>query len=144
MPLLYKNANTFCIELHAFDILFLGVGRIYTRLKFPIYTKVWEKAKIRNLYNQVPHLTQDIIWEKDKSTRTIPYKRANMLTLSQQVTTRLQLKYITEGNDKHKNHHLGTVSKKITGELKLISRCQPSHLFWWFETHSCLVCMSYP
>ena len=75
-------------------------------------------------------LTQDTIWEKDKSTRTILYKRANMLTLSQQVTKRLQLKYITEGNDKHKNHHLGTVSKKITGELKLISRCQPSHLFW--------------
>ena len=53
-----------------------------------------------------------------------------MLTLSQQVTTRLQLEHITEGNDKHKNHHLGTVGKKITGELKLISRCQPSPLFW--------------
>ena len=52
-----------------------------------------------------------------------------MLTLSKQVATRLQLKYITEGNDKHKNH-LATFSKKITGELKLISRCQPSHLFW--------------
>ena len=92
---------------------FSGVGRFYTRLKIPIYTKVREKAKIRNLYNQVPHLTQDTIWEEDKSTRTIPYKRANMLTLSQQLATRLQLKYITEGNDKHKNH-LGTVSKKIT------------------------------
>ena len=98
--------------------------------KIPIYTKVREKAKIRNVYDQVHHLSQNTIWEKDKSTRTIPYKRAEMLTLSQQVTTRLQLKYITDGNDKHKNHHLGTVGKKITGELKLISRCQPSPLFW--------------
>ena len=77
--------------------------------KIPIYTKVREKAKIRNVYDQVPHLSQNTIWEKDKSTRTIPYKRAEMLTLSKQVTTRLQLKYITEGNDKHENHHLGTV-----------------------------------
>ena len=31
--------------------------------------KVRKKAKIRNLYNQVPHLTQDTIWESDKSIR---------------------------------------------------------------------------
>ena len=86
-----------------------------------------------NVYDQVPHLSQDTIWEKDKSTRTIPYKKAKMFILSQQVTTRLQLKYTTEGNDKHKNHHLGTVEKKITGELKLISRCQPSPLFGLYE-----------
>ena len=28
-----------------------------------------KKAKIRNQYNHVPHLTQDIIWESDKNTR---------------------------------------------------------------------------
>ena len=77
----------------------------------------WDGKDIRNVYDQVPHLSQDTIWEKDKSTRTFPYKRAKMLTLSQQVTTRLQLKYITEGNDKHNYHHLGAVGKKITGEL---------------------------
>ena len=31
--------------------------------------KVREKANISNRYNQVPHLTQDTIWECDKSTR---------------------------------------------------------------------------
>ena len=31
--------------------------------------KVSEKAKIRNRYNQVPHLTQDTIWKSDKKTR---------------------------------------------------------------------------
>ena len=31
--------------------------------------KVKKKGKIRNRYNQVPHLTQDTIWESDKDTR---------------------------------------------------------------------------
>ena len=30
--------------------------------------KVGKKAKIRNLYNQVPHQTQDTTWESDKNT----------------------------------------------------------------------------
>ena len=30
---------------------------------------VKKKAKIRNRYNQVPHLTRDTIWESDKNTR---------------------------------------------------------------------------
>ena len=28
-----------------------------------------KRAKIRNRYNQVPHLTQDTVWESDKNTR---------------------------------------------------------------------------
>ena len=31
--------------------------------------KVRKKVKIRKWYNQVPHLTQDTIWESDKNTR---------------------------------------------------------------------------
>ena len=31
--------------------------------------KVRKNAKIRNPYNQIPHLTQDTIWESDKYTR---------------------------------------------------------------------------
>ena len=31
--------------------------------------KVGKKAKIRNRYNQVPHLTQDTVWESDKNSR---------------------------------------------------------------------------
>ena len=31
--------------------------------------KVSKKAKIRNRYNQVPHLTQTTTWESDKNTR---------------------------------------------------------------------------
>ena len=32
-------------------------------------SKVSKKAKTRNRYNQVPHLTQDPTWESDKNTR---------------------------------------------------------------------------
>ena len=48
-------------------------------------TKVSKKAKIRNQYNQVGHIMGK--WQKHKKHHN---KRAKMLTLSQQVTTRLQ------------------------------------------------------
>ena len=35
--------------------------------------KVRKKAKIRNRYNQVPHLTQDTIWESDKNYSETKY-----------------------------------------------------------------------
>ena len=31
--------------------------------------KIRKKAYFRNPYNQIPHLTQDTIWESDKHTR---------------------------------------------------------------------------
>ena len=34
-----------------------------------VIRKVKKKAKIRNRYNEVPHLTQDTIVESDKNTR---------------------------------------------------------------------------
>ena len=40
------------------------------------YNKVGKKAKIRNRYNQVPHLTQDTVRESDKTQENITYKRA--------------------------------------------------------------------
>ena len=45
-----------------------------------------QKAKIRNPYNQTPHLIQDTIWDRDKN---IIYKRAKRSAHSEQVTTRL-------------------------------------------------------
>ena len=48
------------------------------------------KVKIRNRYNQVPHLTQDNVWESDITQENITCMRAKRSALSQQVTTRLQ------------------------------------------------------
>ena len=57
--------------------------------------KVRKKAKTRNRYNQVPHLTQDTVWESDKNTGNITYKRAKRSALSQQLTTSLQETYMS-------------------------------------------------
>ena len=41
--------------------------------------KVSKKAKIRNRYNQVPHLTHDTTWESDKTQRNTTDKRGKKL-----------------------------------------------------------------
>ena len=49
--------------------------------------KVSKDAKIRNRYNQVPHLTQDTNGKVTNSQKT-PQTRAKRSALSQQVTTK--------------------------------------------------------
>ena len=49
--------------------------------------KVGKKAKIRNQYNQVPHLTQDIVWKIDKKTSHTGEPRSHRSALSKQVLT---------------------------------------------------------
>ena len=51
------------------------------------YVKVSKVAKIRNRYNQVPHLTQDTNGKVTNSQKT-PQTRAKRSALSQQVTTK--------------------------------------------------------
>ena len=51
------------------------------------YHKVSNGAKIRNRYNQVPHLTQDTNGKVTNSQKT-PQTRAKRSALSQQVTTK--------------------------------------------------------
>ena len=52
-----------------------------------IHLKVSDGAKIRNRYNQVPHLTQDTNGKVTNSQKT-PQTRAKRSALSQQVTTK--------------------------------------------------------
>ena len=76
-------------------------------------------AKIRNRYNQVPHLTQDTTWES-KHNKTLQI-RAKRSVLSQKVTTRQQwtdakawqTQDINNTNDPQKKYRLGTVGKNI-------------------------------
>ena len=51
------------------------------------HVKVSKVAKIRNRYNQVPHLTQDTNGKVTNSQKT-PQTRAKRSALSQQVTTK--------------------------------------------------------
>ena len=83
--------------------------------------KVSKVAKIRNRYNQVPHLTQDTNGKVTNSQKT-PQTRAKRSALSQQVTDheahinrRTQNIANTRQNknieDPQKKYRLGTVSK---------------------------------
>ena len=65
-------------------------------INFNILPKVRKKAKISNRCNQLPLLTQDTEWESDKTRENIAYKTLKRSALSQQVTTGLQEKDITE------------------------------------------------
>ena len=61
----------------------LNVNNVY----FDNMVKVSKVAKIRNRYNQVPHLTQDTNGKVTNSQKT-PQTRAKRSALSQQVTTK--------------------------------------------------------
>ena len=64
---------------------FLGPPR--STDKTTLIIKVSNGAKIRNRYNQVPHLTQDTNGKVTNSQKT-PQTRAKRSALSQQVTTK--------------------------------------------------------
>ena len=82
--------------------------------------KVKKGAKIRNQYNQVPHLTQDTTWESNKNTINITNKsqevshfrvgdhKAAMNSRKSMRNTRHK-----STNDPQKKYRLGTVSKYI-------------------------------
>ena len=61
----------------------LNINNVY----FDNMVKVSNGAKIRNRYNQVPHLTQDTNGKVTNSQKT-PQTRAKRSALSQQVTTK--------------------------------------------------------
>ena len=85
--------------------------KLLTRI---VCNKVRKKSKIRNRYNQLPHLTKDTTLESDKTQENIIYKRAKRLALSQQMTKRLQWTYktawqtqnINKKKDPQKKHSL--------------------------------------
>ena len=61
--------------------------RLYPQLSTGSTEEVSKVAKIRNRYNQVPHLTQDTNGKVTNSQKT-PQTRAKRSALSQQVTTK--------------------------------------------------------
>ena len=88
---------------------------------------VREKAKIGNRYNQVPHLTQDIIWESDKSTRkcyTQESQEANPYPTVDPKSTinRHQRKQNQTQKSSTKEAPSLNGRNKITGGLKLVSQ----------------------
>ena len=64
----------------------IKINKIHTKIN-DSELKVSKVAKIRNRYNQVPHLTQDTNGKVTNSQKT-PQTRAKRSALSQQVTTK--------------------------------------------------------
>ena len=109
--------------------------------------KVRKTAKIRNRYNQVPHLTKDTTWESSKTTIT-SQTRAKRSALSEQVTTMQQWtdakawqsQHINNTNDPQKKYRLERVSKNILLEgwtgftapaSPLVKMWIKKHRFWF-------------
>ena len=106
-------------------------------------------AKIRKRYNQVPHLTQDTTWERNKYTINItnrsqedsPFPAGDhKATMNRRESMRNTIHKST--NDPQTKYRLGPVSKKyLTGGLKLVTAPTPPLVQMWIKTHRCLVCM---
>ena len=89
--------------------------------------KVRKKAKIRNRYNQTPHLTQDTNGKATTSQLDITHESQEVSPFQLETTSNQQTD-VHEGitkqdrnniNDPQKKHRLGTVRKKhSTGGLK--------------------------
>ena len=91
--------------------------------------KVRKKAEIMNQYNQVPHLTQDAIWESDKNTRKHQIQRTqegSPFPASDHKAARNRQDSMAKTNtdnkkDPQKKHCLGKYQNLIvyfTGEMK--------------------------
>ena len=116
--------------------------------------KVRKRAKIRNRYNQAPHMTQDTNGKVTTSQLDIT-KESQGVSTTQQVTTRHQLTDVHESitnqdrnnkNDPQKKHRHGTASKNIPMEGLNRSNGTPTSplVQMWIKTHICLVCMKDP
>ena len=122
-----------------------------------MYKKVRKRAKIRNRYNQAPHLTQDTNGKVTTSQLDLTNdgQEVKRSALSQQVTTRHQQTDVHESitkqdrnniNDPQKKRRHGTVSKNILLEgLNRFNGAPTSPLVQMcIKTHRCLVCMKDP
>ena len=95
-----------------------------------VSVKVRKTTKIRKRYNQVPHLTQDTIWESNKNTINITNKSQEFSPLpagnhkaaiNRRESIRKKQTKIT--SDPQKKYHLGRVNKNyFIGGLKPVAR----------------------
>ena len=82
-----QRESFFPITCYVGNLVVIGKTKIRNS-NFPLNVlKVSKVAKIKNRYNQVPHLTQDTNRKVTNSQKT-PQTRAKRSALSQQVTTK--------------------------------------------------------
>ena len=121
----------------------------------PVSRKVRKRAKIRNRYNQAPHLTQDTNGKVTTSQLDITNESQEIIHFPVGDHTRHQQTDVHESitkqdrnniNDPQKKHRLGTVSKNSLLEgLNRFNGAPTSPLVqMWINTHRCLVCKKDP
>ena len=120
------------------------------RMTFPLLLKVIKGAKIRNRYNQVPHLTQDTNGKVTNSQLDTTNKSQFRSALSQQVTTRHAQRHCKHKAEKdikdpQKKYHLATFSKIFYWRPYTAFMAPTSPLIQMrIKTHRYLVCMKDP
>ena len=112
--------------------------------------KVRKRAKIRNRYNQAPHLTQDTNGKVTTSQLDITNESQEVSPFPAGDHTDVHESTLKQNrnsiNDPQKKHCLGTVSKNILLEgLNWFNGAPTSPLVqMWIKTHRCLVCKKDP
>ena len=122
--------------------------------KLPKVIKVRKRAKIRNRYNQAPHLTQDTNGKvtasqldiTNESQEASPFPAGDHKTSISRCTQKHKKQDRNNINDPQKKHRLGMVSKNILLEgLNQFHGAPTSPLVqMWIKMHRCLVCMKDP
>ena len=120
----------------------------------PLFRKVNKGAKIRNQYNQVPHLTQNINGKVTNSQLDTTNESQEVSSFpagdhKAHINRRAQRhsKHETEKNikDPQKKYSLGTVSKIFYWRALTGFTAPASPLIqMWIKTHRYLVCMKDP
>ena len=62
------------------------------------YIEVRKKAKIRNRYNQIPHLTKDTIWEKKTPDTRLRAKRSALSQSCKSLTNGSCMKHFSSNS----------------------------------------------
>ena len=104
-----------CLEISRYLYFEQMESQIYPT--YPPLSKLRKNAKIRNWYNQVPHLTQDITWESDKNTRKHLTQESQEVSPfpagDHKAATNRQDSHIYNKTGQQKEDRLGTVGKDI-------------------------------
>ena len=126
---------------------------MYSKLNMCTKSKLRKRTKIRNRYNQAPHMTHDTNGKVTNSQLNIttesqevsPFpagdQKTSIIRCAQKHNTNKTEKTI---NDPHKKYRLGRVSKILKGLNQFLSAPTASLVQMLIKTHSCLVCMKDP
>ena len=116
--------------------------------------KVRKRTKIRNRYNQAPHLTQDTngkvttsqIDITNENQEVSPFPAGDHKASKTDVHKSITKQDRNDMNDPQKKHRLGTGSKNIL--LKGLNRFNGAStsplVQMWIKSHRCLVCTKDP